>query len=60
MPLPQKMSESLLESLTKSGLLDPVIAEEVIADLNASKAIRWSTLFEKQLKLETEGNEADN
>ena len=52
MPLPEKMTESLVKSFTSNGLLDLTIAKDLAAQLDSGKPIQWNLLLNKQLELE--------
>jgi len=52
MPLPENMTESLVKSFTRNGLLDLTIAKDLAAQLDSGKPIQWNLLLNKQLELE--------
>jgi hypothetical protein len=61
MALPENMSANLERELTKKALLDPSLANEVTAELEAGRSIKWNLLLAKQIELEKgDVNEADN
>ena len=61
MALPEHMSANLERELPKNGLLDPSLAKEVTADLEAGRPIKWNLLLAKQLELEKgEANETND
>jgi hypothetical protein len=52
MPLPEKMPESLLSTLTVDHLFSEVIAQEIVKQLENDKPVTWNFLLNKQLELE--------
>lgn len=61
MALPENMPANLERELTKNGLLDTSLANEVTEELEAGRPIKWNLLLAKQIELEKGGaNEADD
>lgn len=52
MPLPEKIPESLIASLTANDLLADEVAQDIVKQLENDKAVTWNILLNKQLELE--------